>query len=211
MKPYSWDAKYYARHSSAQQAWASELIAKLDLEGDERILDIGCADGKVTAEIATHVLDGSVVGVDNSSSMIELAQNSFPSTEYHNLHFELADATKLRFKQQFDVVFSNAALHWVRDHRQVLKSIYRILKPTGRILLQMGGKGNAATIISVLDKIIEEGDWKQSFKDFGFPYGFHSPTDYEWWLKEAGFQPARVELISMVKHRMSCAWSLKNH
>ena len=134
MSEYSWNAKDYAKHSAAQQGWARELIAKLQLEGHESILDIGCGDGKVTAEIAAAVPQGSVLGIDNSSSMIELAQREFPAAQYPNLTFQLADARRLTFDQQFEVVFSNAALHWVRNHIPVLDSIYKSLCRGGRIL-----------------------------------------------------------------------------
>lgn len=195
MIKYRWEAQEYAKHSSAQQGWARELIAKLDLQGNEHILDVGCGDGKVTAKIAAHVPNGSVVGVDNSPSMIELAQTEYPVAEYPNLSFQLEDARELSFDQRFDIVFSNAALHWVRNHRPVLESIWRSLRPGGRTLLQMGGSANAASILSVLDRMKEDGVWKPYFEGFAFPYGFHGPNEYEIWLKQSGLQPVRVELI----------------
>ena len=196
MSKYSWDAEDYAKHSSAQLGWARELISKLNLNGDENILDIGCGDGKVTAEIAANVPNGSVVGVDNSESMIDLAETNYPATKYPNLSFQLADAQKLPFEQKFEVVFSNAALHWVIDHIPVLEGIYKSLRPGGRILLQMGGQGNAASVISVLDEVKAEAEWCSYFKDFEFPYGFHCPKDYKRWLKYSGFNPIRVELFT---------------
>ncbi|MHC4459685.1 MAG: class I SAM-dependent methyltransferase [Planctomycetota bacterium] len=113
MKKYKWNAKDYEKHSQVQQQWARELIAKLNLEGTEDILDLGCGDGKVTAEIARNTPSGSIVGVDNSSSMIELASERFPANKYPNLIFMVMDAVQLAFIEGFDVVFSNAALHWV--------------------------------------------------------------------------------------------------
>ena len=103
MNKYDWNARDYAEHSTAQQEWALELIAKLHLQGSESILDIGCGDGKVTAEIATAVPNGSVLGVDNSRSMVELAQKKYPADKFPNLNFQLADARNLPFKQQFEI------------------------------------------------------------------------------------------------------------
>ncbi|MBU0994362.1 MAG: class I SAM-dependent methyltransferase [Proteobacteria bacterium] len=107
--------------------------------------------------------------------MIELASNSFPNETYPNLSFMLADARMLPFNNQFDIVFSNAALHWVRDHRPVLSGIKKCLKTDGRMFLQMGGKGNAASVFSVLDRILSEKKWQDYFSGFEFPYGFHDP------------------------------------
>ena len=195
MKKYNWNAKDYEAHSQAQQQWARELIAKLNLAGDEDLLDVGCGDGKVTAEIARLTPNGSVIGVDNSSAMIELALERHPSRDHPNLSFEVMDAVELSYVDQFDVVFSNAALHWVRDHRPVVAGLYRSLKPGGRILLQMGGKGNAERIIAVLGALQATEEWRSYFEDFEFPYGFLGADEYTQLLHDAGFTTHRVELI----------------
>jgi trans-aconitate methyltransferase len=195
MNSYNWNADEYARHSKAQQVWARELIAKLHLLGSENVLDIGCGDGKVTAEIAQAIPTGSILGVDSSTSMIELAQQKFSADRYANLNFQIADARALPFDQEFDIVFSNAALHWIRDHKTVLDGIYKSLRSDGRILLQMGGRGNAAGILSVLEDMINKVSWADYFNDFDFPYGFHNDRDYKIWLKKAGFHSIRADLI----------------
>jgi len=192
---YSRNAADYAKHSSAQQRWARELIAKLDLNGDESVLDIGCGEGKVTAEIAGYLPAGHVLGVDSSNDMIESAGRHFPIETHSNLSFQLADARQLPFREQFDVIFSNAALHWVIDHQPVLSGIHNSLKAKGRMLLQMGGKGNAESVISVLETIIANDEWISYFSDFEFPYGFHDPETYAQWLGKAGLNPVRIELI----------------
>jgi trans-aconitate methyltransferase len=197
-KKFLWDAKDYAKHSSAQQGWARELIAKLKLKGHELVLDIGCGDGKVTAEIAGYVPDGSVVGIDSSEEMIGLAQKSFVNSENPNLSFQVCDASDLPFRGQFDVVFSNATLHWITDHRPVISGIRRSLKPGGRILLQMGGKGNAAAVLSIVEEMMEEDEWRRYFSDFQFSYGFYGPQEYTNWISEAALSPIRIELIPKV-------------
>ncbi|MHB9028709.1 MAG: class I SAM-dependent methyltransferase [Candidatus Latescibacterota bacterium] len=192
---YHWNPSDYATHSSAQFAWARELIDKLALQGEERVLDIGCGDGKITAEIASLLPRGSVTGMDKSVEMIRFARGAFPRERHPNLSFLAADASALPFGKEFDVVFSNAALHWITDHRPVLAGIARNLRPGGRLLLQMGGKGNAASILAVLDELLREPAWSGYFEGFSFPYGFHSPEEYRGWLEEAGLTPRRVELI----------------
>ncbi len=192
---YQWDAGDYAKNSGAQMEWANELIAKLNLKGDESVLDIGCGDGRVTREIADCLPKGSVVGIDNSLEMIRLAKASFPKDQFANLRFETGDAGNLKIDSRFDIIFSNAALHWVKDHRPVLAGIKKCLKPNGRILLQMGGQGNALAIFRVLETLVNQRDWSPYFNGFTFPYGFYDDKIYSQWLHETGLEPIRVELI----------------
>ncbi|PIE55942.1 MAG: SAM-dependent methyltransferase [Desulfobulbus propionicus] len=194
-KHFQWNAADYAKNSSVQQAWARELIAKLELSGKEALLDIGCGDGKITAEIAQVLTEGSVIGVDSSKEMVQLAKQNFPPTSYSNLSFDQVDAQHLNFKEQFDVIFSNAALHWVLDHKPILFGIYQALKPEGKVLVQMGGKGNAQQLIAFVEQILKESEWKKYFKDFLFPYGFYSPEEYTPWVKDCGLELLQISLI----------------
>jgi trans-aconitate methyltransferase len=195
MQAFTWDPKDYKNHSKAQQQWARELIAKLDLTGSEKILDIGCGDGKVTVEMAGLVQKGFVVGVDNSHAMIALAIEQYPPEKHKNLSFAIMDASNLEFSNEFDVVFSNAALHWVKNHKPVVDGIYKSLKPGGKALLQMGGQGNAKDILSVIDDLKHKEEWKPYFDGFEFPYGFLGSEEYAGLLAESGFSIDRVELI----------------
>jgi len=194
-KTYSWNPDDYLKHSCAQYEWAQELISKLYLSGEESVLDIGCGDGKVTALISAYLKNGSITGIDNSADMIALAQKTFPPSKHPNLSFVLLDATKLHFKHQFDVAFSTAALHWVKDQISVLNGVKKSLKKSGKILFQMGGKGNAQDIIAAVDEVIKNEKWRSYFNDFSFPYAFCSPDDYKQWLNDVGFSIKRLELI----------------
>jgi trans-aconitate 2-methyltransferase len=190
-----WNPNDYHQHSSQQQKWARELLAALALKGRERILDIGCGDGKITAEVARHVPKGSVVGLDASTEMIEFARKEFPSEAFGNLKFQHGNAESLDFHEQFDWVISFACLHWVIDHRPVLKGIRRALRPGGRLLLQLGGKANAADVARVVFEVIERTRWADYFVGMTFPWGFYSPDEYSPWLHEAGLVVTRLELI----------------
>jgi trans-aconitate 2-methyltransferase len=195
MNTYSWNAKDYQKNSKAQQKWARELIANLNLTGTEAVLDLGCGDGKVTAEIARLVGDGSVVGVDNSRQMIDLAQEKYPQDRHPNLSFQVMDASNLSFGECFDLVFSNAVLHWVKDHKPVLDRLYKSLRVGGKILLRMGGKGDAEGILSIMNAVKASTQWAPYFTEFEFPYTFLGIDDYQVLLKESGFSINRVELI----------------
>jgi len=190
-----WNAEEYSKHSQAQSDWAAGLIGALALRGDEAILDIGCGDGKVTAQLARAVPEGSVVGLDSSEEMVRFAQAHFPRQQWPNLRFAHGDARRLAFAEEFDLVFSNATLHWVIDHAPVLAGIARSLKPGGRAVLQMGGRGNAGEVMQAAERLIARPHWAPFFGGFTFPYGFHEPVAYRQWLVEAGLTPVRVELI----------------
>lgn len=195
MKTYKWDPEDYRDNSTAQQEWARELIAKLRLKGNETVLDIGSGDGTITAEIAKKVPDGSVIGVDNSRGMIDLANKMFPHRTYRNVLFELCDARKLHFDNQFDVVFSNATLHWVKNHIPVLKGIKKALRQKGRVLLQMGGKGNVKGILRAIHSIKKKSEWREYFVNFKLPYGFYGPDKYKMWLDSIGLEISYLKLI----------------
>lgn len=194
-RSYGWDAGEYARHSTAQAAWAVELLERLELRGNEAVLDIGCGDGKVTAILAGRVPRGNVLGIDSSEAMIEQARRFFPPARHPNLGFTPGNALELDFEERFEVVFSNATLHWVRDHPRVLRGVARALKPGGRLLCQMGGRGNAAAILAVLGELEREPPWDAWLSGFACPYGFYGPEEYENWLPAAGLRPVRVELL----------------
>lgn len=190
-----WNAGDYARNSSAQMEWAGELIAKLRLRGDESLVDIGCGDGKVSARLATVLPRGRVLGIDLSADMIALARERFPVDDHPNLSFRRMDAAALRLPREFDAAFSNATLHWVADHRAVLTGVRACLRPGGKLLFQMGGWGNAASILEVVGRLLARKQWSSCFEGFTSPYHFYRPEDYEAWLVETGFRVERAELV----------------
>ncbi len=192
---YRWDAEEYRHFSSQQKKWGRELMDRLRLKGDEDILDLGCGDGALAAELAKRVPRGSVVGVDVSPEMIRHARLAYPRRLHPNLSWKVMDACHLDFLESFDVVFSNAVLHWIRDQARVLEGIARALKPGGTLLAQMGGRGNAAEVACVLVALMASERWSSYFQDLEIPYRFLAPEDYLPLLEEAGLEPVRVELV----------------
>ena len=190
-----WDPEDYANNSQAQLAWARELIARLDLAGDEAVLDVGCGNGGVTSELARALPEGFVLGIDSSAAFVKFASGHYRSDGYPNLAFEQMDARKLISDRSFDVIFSNAALHWVDDHPAFLAGAARLLKSRGTLLVSCGGEGNAAGIVDAMEEVIHKKLWQEYFSEFKFPYYFHSTNDYETWLPAAGFTSTRLELV----------------
>jgi len=194
-KEYAWNSEDYAMHSQAQYQWAQEIVQKLGLAGSESVLDIGCGDGKVTALIGSYLPKGHVTGIDSSIGMISKSRETYPPSRYPQLSFIHMDAMDMHFREQFDLAFSNAALHWVSDHSRVLSAVFRSLKEGGRLFFQMGGRGNAQEIMDIADAMIHSSPWKQYFEGFHSPYTFLSADEYRFLLKRAGFTGIRAELI----------------
>jgi trans-aconitate methyltransferase len=193
-RTYTWDPGAYAANSESQLAWARERIARLHLRRDERLLDVGCGDGKVTAELARAVPQGAVTGIDASPQMIEFARNAFPPAEFPNLEFRLMDARHIRFVDPFDLVFSNATLHWVDDHQAFLRGVAGCLRSGGRLVVSCGGQGNAHDVFVALRTEMRLKRWREFFRRLAAPYFFYRPEDYEKWLPRFGFQTCDVRL-----------------
>jgi trans-aconitate methyltransferase len=189
-----WNAADYAANSASQQIWARELIAQLHLRGDEHILDVGCGDGKVTAELAGAVSKGSVTGIDASLEMIHFARKTFPPGKHPNLEFQVMDARHIRLARRFDIFFSSSVLHWVDDHPAFLRGAAVCLRPSGRLVVSCGGKGNAQDVFVALRPEMRLKQWCKFFRKLPKPYFFHSPAEYEKWLPRFGFKTHTIKL-----------------
>jgi len=193
---YQWNAQDYHQNSDNQARWAKEMMKVLKLRGNERILDIGCGEGKLTAELATRVPQGTVVGVDASLTMLKFAREKFPRKDFANLSFYRADASHLPFKKEFDVIVSFSSLHWIKKQLPVLQGIERGLKPFGQVFLQLGGKGVENMVLELSEPVIMQARWSSYFHGFNFPWFFYDAEEYSGWVKEAGLKPRRVELVA---------------
>ena len=140
-----WNAGLYdAKHAFVWEK-ARGLLEWLTPQKGDRILDLGCGTGQLSAEIARS--GAEVVGADRSPEMIAEARKKFSA-----LRFELCDARSLTFENEFDAVFSNAALHWIPEAEQVVDGIARALKAGGRFVAEFGGKGNVRQVVAALEK-----------------------------------------------------------
>ncbi len=195
----AWNAGGYAANSAVQLAWARELIARLSLRGDEQVLDVGCGDGKITAEIARALPRGSATGTDVAPEMIAFAQQTFPAAVIPNVKYLVADARQLAavdaVGNRFEVVFSNAALHWVDDHPAFFRGAATVLKTGGRLAVFSGGLGNAWDVFLALRPEMRAPRWREYFRHLARPYFFYPTTAYESWLPQSGFRLQRLELV----------------
>ena len=201
-----WNPVDYHQHSYLQYTFALGLLERLRLNGDERILDIGCGDGKVTAELATRVPHGCVLGIDASPDMIAFARTTFPASAHPNLAFRYGDAAKLAFRHEFDVVVAFASLHWVKDLPTALHGIKQSLTPGGRFAAQIVAKRHAtAQIRSPLylarKEVMDRPTWRMYFDGFEQRRAY-SADECEQLLIAAGFVLRRFEFVNEeVMHR----------
>lgn len=190
-----WNPEDYAKNSDAQLKWAQELRATLNLQGHESVLDVGCGDGKITADFAMALPRGKVVGIDSSPEMVTYAQRTYEIAQRVNLGFACIDARSLDFVDEFDLVFSNATLHWVDNHLAFLHGASRALKRGGRLIVSCGGQGNASDVLQVFSEVMAGKPWHPYFSQFENPYFFYSDRDYADWLAVVGLDAVRVELV----------------
>ncbi len=179
----SWDATQYAREGRFVADLAGGVFDLLAPQPGERILDLGCGDGVLTAKIAAS--GATVVAVDGSPSMVEAARAL-------HLDARVASGESLPFQSEFDAVFSNAALHWMRDHAAVLSGVHRALKPGGRFVAEMGGHGNIAAIQVALAAVLKQ--WGLDAYSMGTNF-FPTAADYQARLASAGFTVEEIGLI----------------
>lgn len=182
-KPDSWDPAVVAAGARFVSDLAGEVFALLDPRPGERILDLGCGAGALTERIAAT--GAEVVGVDASPEMVEAAGQ-------RGLDARVASAYELPFDDEFDAVFSNAAMHWMLDADSVLRNVHRSLRPGGRFAAEFGGAGNVATIVAALERVLPAHGVDL---DECNPWYFPTPDEYSKKLGAYGFA---VETIALV-------------
>lgn len=176
-----WDATTYDDKNSFVWKHGQGVIELLALKRGERILDLGCGTGHLTNQIARA--GAEVVGIDKSKAMIDEARRLYP-----NLRFEIAEANHFHFEQPFDAVFSNAAIHWMKDQPSVARCIWDVLKPGGRLVAEFGGKRNVHAIRTALADAVKAAGEEVSFEPFARYYP--SIGEYATLLEAQGFRVA---------------------
>ena len=147
--PTEWNASTYDRIADPQARWGAEVLERLPLEGDERVLDAGCGSGRVTEMLIERLPEGQVVALDQSTSMLDEARRRLARfgdrVEY--VHADLMRA--LPIDHQVDAILSTATFHWVPDHDALFANLARVLRPGGLLVAQCGGFGNIARFLTV--------------------------------------------------------------
>jgi trans-aconitate methyltransferase len=172
----SWNADLYKEKHAFVFQYGNGLIDWLQPQSGEKILDLGCGTGELTARLAAS--GAKVTGLDSSAGMIESARRNFPEAE-----FIVADAAAFTLPEQFDAVFSNAALHWMQASGQVAARMYQHLKPGGRLVLEMGAKGNVNSLLRGMENVMRQ--YGYTYRPYWY---FPSLGEYTSLLERSGFR-----------------------
>lgn len=174
-----WNPSLYDQKMQFVSKYGESLIDILSPREGERILDLGCGTGELTAKIAEH--NALVTGIDYSEEMINAARN-----KYSHIQFNVGEGQSFVVNQPYDAIFSNAALHWMKDAKGVLSSVHQALKPKGRFVAEFGGKGNIQSIIESISYFLQH-EYSIDAKERN-PWYFPSIGEYSVLLEETGFK-----------------------
>jgi len=180
----TWDTQAYEKNGAFVHGLAGGVLEWLAARQGERILDLGCGDGQLTQRIAAS--GAHVVGADASAEMVAAAcSRGIDAVQAPAELLPYADA-------QFDAVFSNAALHWVRDQDAMMNQVHRVLKPGGRFVAEMGGHGNVAAIMVAFMAVLDRHGYRD--REIGVNY-YPTPSAYTARLQKHGFHVEQIALI----------------
>jgi trans-aconitate methyltransferase len=179
----SWSAGSYNEHARFVSDLAGAVLSWLGARPGERILDLGCGDGVLTSALMAQGV--SLLGVDTSEELLEAARQ-------RDVPVQFMDGQALTFHEEFDAVFSNAALHWMTKPEAVIDGVYRALVPGGRFVAEFGGHGNVAAIVTAMraSALRNGGDMA-----LAGPWFYPSPEVYQDMLEARGFKVKRIGLF----------------
>jgi trans-aconitate methyltransferase len=173
-----WNADSYTQKHAFVFQYGAGLVEVLAPKPGELILDLGCGSGELTQEIAGR--GAAVVGLDSSADMLTKARQQFPDQD-----FRLGDAATFELPERFDAIFSNATLHWVPAAEAAIQQMYRHLKPGGRLVIEMGGKGNIGQIAAAVLRQLQQRGYPLAHTHWWY---FPSVAEYATLLEKQGFR-----------------------
>ena len=185
-----WDARTYDRVSGPQLEWSAQVIDRLELRGDELVLDAGCGSGRVTEQLLERLPHGRLVGVDASEAMVGEARRRLGE----RAELICADLLAFEFPEPFDAVFSNATFHWIADHDALFRCAAGWLRPGGRLEAQCGGEGNVARFFELADRVAAREPYAAHIGELTQTRNFAAPGETKRRLSAAGFEQARCGL-----------------
>jgi trans-aconitate 2-methyltransferase len=187
--PREWDAETYDAVSDPQFEWGMEVLERLELRGDETVLDAGCGSGRVSAELLERIPDGGLIAVDGSEAMMVKARERLGE----RATYLVADLAELEV-EPVDLIFSTATFHWIVDHDRLFERLYAALRPGGRLVAQCGGEGNVAEYAKAIAAVMVRPEFAKHFEGMGGIWNFAPPDLTEEKLRGAGFSEAHCWL-----------------
>jgi trans-aconitate methyltransferase len=189
-----WDGTAYHRLSAPQHAWGQRVLARLPLRGDETVIDAGCGSGRLTAELLERLPDGHVIALDQSPSMLAVAERELRPRFGDRVSFLAVDLLDLDLEQAADAVFSTATFHWVLDHPQLFTCLHRAVRPGGRLVAQCGGGRNIERIHTRALRLLDSPEFAPHVRHWTPPWEYASAEATRERLQAAGFTEVATSL-----------------
>ncbi len=187
-----WDGRSYDRISGPMAAMGREVLARLELDGDELVLDAGCGSGRVTQALLERLPRGRVIAVDASASMVQAARERFAADE--RVEVRQLDLLELEPEEPLDAVLSTATFHWIADHKRLFARLRAGLRPAGRLVAQCGGEGNIDVLRGRAAEVLAREPYGRHFRDWRPPWNYAAPAETRARLLRAGFATAECWL-----------------
>jgi trans-aconitate 2-methyltransferase len=190
-----WDAASYHQVARPHAVWGANVLERLELRGDEVVLDAGCGSGRVTAQLLERLQDGSVIATDRSPAMLAEARAALRAYR-ERVTFVQADLLEIDrvLSHPVDVVFSTATFHWIADHARLFAALHRVLKPSGRLIAQFGGGDNLAHFMRATDAVALHEPFASALRGQQLWRFFYQPEQTQARLRAAGFTRAEAWL-----------------
>ncbi len=185
----TWDGQSYDRISGPMEALGLETLARLQLRGNETVLDAGCGSGRITQALIERLPDGHVIAADASQSMVDAARERLPGAD-----IRLIDLLELDLPQPLDAILSTATFHWIADHERLFARLRAALRPGGRLVAQCGGEGNISVLRAHAADVLAREPYAACFAGFRPPWNYAGPEETQRRLLAAGFAEARCWL-----------------
>jgi trans-aconitate 2-methyltransferase len=196
-----WDGRSYDRISGPMEAMGREALARLELNGDEVVLDAGCGSGRITQALIERLPLGRVIAVDASSSMAQAARKRLArsvadgSAEMPGrVEIRVLDLLDLELNEPVDAVLSTATFHWIASHERLFGRLHAALRPGGRLVAQCGGEGNIDTLRGKASAVLARDPYAEHFSDWQPPWNYAGPAETRTRLLDAGFVSAECWL-----------------
>ena len=190
--PRDWNATSYERMSAPLEAMGREVLDRLDLRGDERVLDAGCGTGRVTAALVERLPRGEVVAIDGSPAMVEAARERLGGA----VELRVADLVELRLDEPVDAILSTATFHWIDDHDALFARLLEVLKPGGRLVAQCGGAGNIAALKAAAESVGGREPFASALAGWSGPWNFAGTHETAGRLRRLGW----VDVWTWLQH-----------
>lgn len=188
----AWDGQSYDRISGPMEALGREVLGRLQLTGDETVIDAGCGSGRITQALLERLPQGSVIAVDASASMIEAAAERLRPDAARDARLQLrhADLLELELDQRVDAVLSTATFHWITDHGRLFSRLRALLRDGGQLVAQCGGAGNITTLRERVRPVQQRDPYAEHFDGWQTPWNYAGPDSTRERLLDAGFARA---------------------